>query len=369
MDQVPVSTSELKTYLRCRMLWRWTAPSPRGLYLEPKITPVQFSTGRATHRALQVYYDEGIPPDVTFLKIALEEQAAAKKNGAWGEELDRMKKDADTMLAVLRSYIPWADEADGQMDFIALEQPWQTEFQDLPYKGRYDAVVERYDGTWILDFKTTSYQATPWTSIDLQGLMYVAAAQELYGSSVQGIIYRFLRKKAPYTYEKLILKSGALTTRANLPDLTTLANYLQAIDIAVLHEMTEQPLEDCEALLATTDRTPEFEERVALAQRIYWSSLQALKGSGNSFLWDVIELKTDRQIHLHLKHLVIPSLREMYGLDKSWLGPTGLGNSYFSCRGCTFKGPCEALMSGGDYRMLLEDDYQVREPEDYELEE
>jgi len=197
------------------------------------------------------------------------------------------------------------------------------------------------------------------------------------------MIFRFLRKKAPLTYEKLILAKGGVTQRQNLANVTTYENYKLALAVAVVAEIRlggplgevrgderKQLLAECEAIILTPGFRdaaqyphwyPEFKVNYINAQRMYWDQLQDLK-EGNQFLWDVVEPRTNRQIRMHLSHLILPAIKQMTAPKKRrWIGPTGLGSAYFACRGCAFKAPCQAVMAGADHRSIITDQYKERE--------
>lgn len=368
MKQEPCHVHEVKNYLTCRLLWFWTAPRPRGLNLEPNRPVAALNTGRLTHRGLQEYYDEGVAPDVAFASAALKEQMELEKQGAWERELAEMTQDIETISQVLRTYVRWAERADQNCRFVATETKWEVKYDRIPFAGKMDALVEREDGLWVLDFKTTSFTKTDWTAQDLQATMYVMAARKLYGDRVQGMVYRFLRKKAPYTYENLVLKKGGVTRRKDLADLTTYGNYRMTLAILTLAEIVPGlELVEYEAMLLGLDKNnppswyADFKPQFVNVQRFYWDELQKLKGR-NTFLWEVKERRTPSQIQMYMKHVVVPAAKEMRSRRKGrWIGPTGLGNAWANCRRCGFKDPCIAVMAGANYRSLLESQYHQRD--------
>jgi len=61
-----VHISEVKNFLKCRLLWFWTAPPPRGLGLTPRHPEGAQYFGTLVHQALQAHYDTGVLPAEAF---------------------------------------------------------------------------------------------------------------------------------------------------------------------------------------------------------------------------------------------------------------------------------------------------------------
>lgn len=383
MPPEPVHVTEIRQYLKCRLLWYWTAPPPRGLYLQPKVLSPALHLGRLIHDALQIATDRGVAPDAVFVPMALKEQERLDEDqgGLWPEQLEKLRDNITLGAAMLRGYHNWTKTANAGVTFLATETKWNVApsvLEGLPLAGRLDGLIERDDGLWVMEYKTTSYQRVNWTRADLQATAYTIAAREMYGKDVRGVLFRFLRKKAPYTYEKLILKKGAVTSRKDLPNLTTTSHYLEALAVAVLKEMCDNsfhsapvppptpglgdsaPLIWYEEQLRNRKGTTweqEWTDRFTLSKRAYWKELQNLK-ENPGFFWEVPEERTPDQIRMYAKYVLVPTMREMY--HPRWVGPTGLGAAFAVCSNCAFRRPCELAMAGADFRSLLRDDFEKR---------
>jgi len=314
---------------------------------------------------------------------------------------------------MLKGYQRWALVRDKGTHFLAMETAWDKVYlrdpqnpsgRGIPLAGRFDALVQRHDGLWVLDFKTTKYQTNDWTMQDLQATTYVYAARQLYGPTVRGLLFRFLLKKAPYTYEQLILKNGSVTRRSNLERLTTYEEYVRALAIATLYDLARQEefaqqimntlssqnsrdsrdsqnprdsdtlrgetrrnhptLQDCAALLdlplekrRSASWHPVFMKAYKFARREYHGEIESLKGQ-NSFFWEVPEYRTEKEVAQYVKYVLYPAAREMRSLRKNkWIGPTGLGAAYAVCSNCSFREPCRLVMRGADCGMVLREDY------------
>jgi len=374
-----ISHSELKRWLNCRLRWYWSSAPPRGLGLAPKVDQVALAFGREVHAVLQQGYDTGRPFDEIYNEMAA---AYKPKKGILGE--DKFEVQLKQGIAILQGYQAWSQRADKVYRFLATES--EGSGVEIPgTKGTlsyiFDAVVERHDGLWIMDFKTTKYRNNPWTTQDLQATIYTYAARKLISPDIRGVIFRFILKKAPYTYEDLILKSGKLTTRKNLAELTTYGQYFRALAVATLKEMVEKQGYEFEDLFADEGLTlkgysdalsevkdePEFAENFLAARRLYFDTIQDLKGANGAFFWDVPEYRTETQVAAYMKHVIVPTMNEI--LNVKWIGPTGLSMAYAACGRCPFKYPCKLAMDGADYRSILAEDFELGDKYRKELED
>ena len=378
MSTPAVHISEIKGYLRCKLAWYWSAPPPRGLGLEPIISRPALHFGRLIHEALQIGYDTGVPFADAYKRIA---QEALAEMSPTSEYLSEIQKQVSLGMAMLQGYQSWAAEADKEVRFLALETPWQgVRLGRIPLAGRFDAIVERPDGLWVLDFKTTKFATTDWTAQDLQATAYVYAARQIYERKVRGLIFRFLLKKKPWTFSELLLKDGTPTRRKGLSGLTTLREYSLALAVATMKDLAENdavfreqarvfsdaPLNVYAKLLLDTkhDQTTwysQFKEEYTQARRLYHQQLQSLKGPSH-FFWEVEEFRTEAQIRMCIKHVLQPAAKRIVSRRRGkWVGPTGLGAAFAVCRTCAFTEPCQLVMAGADYKSTLRSEYQLRD--------
>lgn len=339
-----ISISEIKRF-KCRLRWYWSSAPPRGLGLIPlRGESEDLSFGRIIHKTLQRGYDA----DRDFVKAYKE---VREEHGTLG------KFDGKAIIA---HYQKWSEQADKAYRFLATESEWKG--IEVPgTKGTLsaviDAVVERHDGLWIMDFKTTKYRNNPWTTQDLQATAYVYAARKLISPDIRGLIFRFIRKSAPWGADRLILKSGRVTKRSKLPGITTYAEYYNALAIATIRSMDLDWEGDDESTLLEYQDDPDFKEKFLSVRRMHFDQLQSFKDVGNSFVWEVPEHRTEKQIENYLRYFIAPRMNEI--LNVKWIGPTGLDIAYAACGRCPFKGPCRLVMDGADYRTILREDYEM----------
>jgi len=362
-----ISHSELKRFLNCRLRWYWSSAPPRGLGLAPKVSQAALAFGREVHAVLQIGYDSGRPFDEIY-----NERAAAYKpreTTLFKGMQDKYEAQLRQGIAILQGYQLWSERADRVYRFLATE----SEGSGVEVPGTegtlsyiFDAIVERHDGLWVMDFKTTKYRNNPWTTQDLQATIYTYAARKLISPDIRGVIFRFILKKAPYTYHDLILKTGKMTTRKKLNELTTYGNYYRALAIATLKEMVEKKgyayegdmtLDGYSNALSEIKDEPEFVEHFLAARKMYFTTLQSLKGADGAFFWDVPEYRTETQVKSYMKHVIVPTMNEI--VNVKWVGPTGLSMAYAACGRCPFKYPCRLAMDGADYQSVLAEDFEL----------
>ncbi len=360
-----VHATEMKQYLKCRLAWYWSAPPPRGLGLEPNRPAPALHLGSLVHSALQLHYDQGENAAAALTHLALEDKARREKLGdLWPEQIEMMMENAALGAGMLRGYEQWAKP----MKVVATETQW-----NLPLVGRtrmagtFDLVTELDDGLWVLDFKTSSRTQTDWTVQDLQATIYVWAARQLYGPDVRGIVFRFLRKKLPLTYDDLVLKSGKLTKKKSLPNTTTFDEYNRALEVVALEEISALTTDEAKAAVyggshVALRTCEEFQDAHIALRKEHWDLLQTLRATPNPFFWDVKEYRTETQVRRHFQYVVIPAAKEMVSRRKGrWIGPTGVGSTYNNCGWCSFKEPCQAWGDGADFQSLLREDYRKQE--------
>lgn len=356
--QRSISISELKRFLDCRLRWKWESAPPRGLGLRPKdgVASEALLFGSVIHAALQGGYDR---PESTFTKEYL---------NLVPEEVEQKQLGSDLM----QTYDDYRKLLDKDSRIIATE----TSFRDVEVPGTlatlsgiFDVIVQRPDGLWVMDFKTTSRSYTDWTTQDLQATAYVYAARQMFGEDVKGIIFRFLLKKKQLGTSDLLLKSGKLTKRSNLERLTTSRKYKTAIATVVLkwlvenegYELSQAPLtlDDYEALLPFVKNEPKFAEVYKNGKKLYYTQLANLSGAWRNWIWDVEEVRTSLQIKNYLSTVFAPTMSTMIDLDVA-VGPTGLSAAWALCGKCPFREACKLAMDGADYDSYLKDNFIKR---------
>jgi len=356
-----ISISEMKRF-NCRLKWYWSSAPPRGLGLAPIGGDLpELNFGRLVHKVLQLGYDT----DRDFVKIykSLVEEHRPKSVGLMQGTNEKFNTLLTDGIAILEGYKAWSDQVDKGLRFLATETNWKG-IQIPGTRGNasviLDSLVERHDGLWVMDFKTTSFTSNPWTDQDLQATLYTHAARQLISPDVRGVIFRFILKKTPKPFTELILKNGTVTRRQNLPGLTTYEEYYKALAVMTYTELQGgEPLTSEEALEGAREEKddPEFKKQFLNVRRMYYSEIESFKEEGNKFFWDDLQYRTPVQVENYLKYYVSPRMNEI--LNVKWIGPTGLDKAYAGCGKCPFRIPCKLKMDGADYKTILREDYQL----------
>jgi len=357
----PIHITEVKAFLACRLRWFLSALPPLAKGLQRKVQPPALLFGKVVHAALQMHYDGGVPSDVAFLGLWAQELEALIAAGIRRTDLAVLEDLTPVGAGILRGYDLWSAQVDRHCRWLALETEWEAEVADgLWLTGRFDGLLERPDGLWVLDFKTTKSGSTGWAWSDIQGVAYTHAARKLFGPEVRGVIFRFIRKRVPWPWEKLIKKDRTVTTRSDIARLTTLEIFLLALRVSVkAQEYPEWTLEECFESLqrgewSDVERRMYIDEKHRRADQI-----QAFRREGSVFFWNQSVKFSEEQVQDYMNRLIIPAMRDMYS---GWIGPTGMGASYAVCSNCQFREVCRAYMLGtGDWRRMLRTEFVPRE--------
>ena len=372
-----ISISEFKRWTTCRLRWSWASAPPRGLGLAPLVSAPALHLGRTVHAALQKGYDDKVPFESAYRKIV--EEQVESEGSIFQDHLDKIRSEQELGALMMQGYQGWSEQQDAGMHFLAMESKWdgiQLPSTKATLSGIFDALVELPSGLWVMDFKTTKSTMTSWAEQDLQVTGYTYAAKQMYGAEVQGVILRFLLKRVPDGYDKLILKNGTVTKKKGIVTCTDYEHYYRALAVATLQELVikrDYPLQGPhsleafnEALSAVKD-DPVFKEAFLETRRSYFKELQLLREKPAIYFWDVIEPRTDVQIQNYMNNYFVPTAEEI--LNPSWIGPTGLAQAYSACGGCAFRTPCQLVMSGGDYQSVLDEEFCLSPHYQEELDE
>lgn len=386
-----VSISEIKRFLNCRLRWRWASAPPRGRGLSPKVSQPALVLGRNVHEALQRGLDY---PETSFVdhynEVVEESSEGEADTTMFKGEQEKILEEIRLGSAMLQVYDDYHERLNEEMGinyFLATETKWdgiEVPGTDATLSGVFDALVETDDGLWILDFKTTSRRNAAWTTQDLQATAYVHAARQMYGPEVRGIIFRFLLKKEPYDGDKLILKSGNLTKRSNLDNLTTYRNYQMAIAVSVAQALVGEVLEipadpalnlprdasgkvlydmldynDWKKVVQTLKGNKIFRSLFSKMKKKYFQQLNPLKTAWKNFIWDVEEERTPTTVTNYLQTVLAPAMQEM--VMEPTVGPTGLAASWALCGRCPFKEPCKLAMEGAAYEVILDEEFEIQD--------
>jgi hypothetical protein len=138
----------------------------------------------------------------------------------------------DLVAKIMASYV-WYYR-DEQFKPFLIEQilevptPLVVNGKRFVFKGRLDIVLEDEEGLyWLVDNKTaaTIPQPTAFHSMDPQLMWYPWATEAQYNIKIAGVIYNYVRSKAPGVPK--INKDGSLSKRKFTSDYPTLFRFLK----------------------------------------------------------------------------------------------------------------------------------------------
>lgn len=385
-DVIPIHTSDVGNFKRCRRYWIWTSPTRHNLRRRVDINgvnlPLWFGTG--IHYALQHYYDPILSRDpVETFKTWYELQV---NGGVVGEEWLEFTYDINPVatgdtwkIAGLKELLPAWEVVEeeyehhrelgiGMMAFykeyaakndnfvcVAAEStysiPLGFEWEDfrpespnfgkkIPVhaRGKRDAIIyfpdnDRYG---IIDHKTAdrvddAYFAKLEKDEQCNNYLWATLHEKdlpWEGKPVEGIIYQALRKRHP--------KPPTITTKG-FPSLDrqkegTTADLFQEVIVG----------------------NPALEEwfRSDAKAQAYYTYLCEM--GDKNFIQREPVFRNQHEIEATGIHLEMIA-REM--LDSPFIYPNPTGD--FRCVQCAFRAPCIAVDDGSDYESMLEDGYEL----------
>ena len=345
-----IHISDVRTFRQCRRKWGWSSALKRNL--EPYITYPPFFTGRGIHEALERYYRDGVDIIAAFVDFVGAETALMKEQGAlWPQEEDTLEEQITLAFGVLHHYRAWQAQdtkkySDRNLKFLELEYPFNVPFtlpsgrnsRKLTIAGRLDGLVYNTltDEYWIWETKTARsvQQLVDSLGNDEQSALYMYAAQKIFKHPIAGVLYNVMRKKIPV--HPRILQSELLSKSA----IDTTA-FMYRADIAEQH--------------------PDWQEDTI--QEFYGDILAKLEENETKYFirWPVH--KSSAQIKIVMDGIYATAM-EMLN-PKTVLYPSP---NWMQCNFCNFKSPCLTMSMGGDYEVLLREEYRERIPNINEFE-
>lgn len=344
-----IHISDIRTFRQCRRKWEWSSPLKRNL--EPYIVYAPFFTGRAIHSALEMYYKGGSDLlEALDSFIAGEKEVMDIQGEMWPQEVDTFDEQVTLAHNMLLHYKLWqmSDNkkfSDKNLEFLELEYPFKVPMpipgskgtsKSMCLAGRFDGLVYNRltDEYWIWETKTTRSinELTGSLGNDEQSALYLYAASKVFKKPITGVLYNIIRKKEPAAPR--MLQSGLLSKAAID---TTHFFYYNAIKEAYPDWSDDTIGEYFADILFSL---AENEQKYFMRWPVYKTPLEI-----QNVLWGIYE-----------------TAKEMTN-PKTALYPCP---NWMACNFCHFQSPCLAKSMGGDYEVLLKEEYQERETEEEE---
>lgn len=337
-DLPEIHISDVRTFRQCRRRWEWSSGLKRNL--EPYVTYAPFFTGRGIHESLEKHYQAGEDIIQAFVDFVARERLLMSEQGTlWPQEETTFEEQVTLAFNMLQHYKAWQQNdtkkySDRNLEFLELEYPFNVEapYPNQAYRiaGRFDGLVynKLTDEYWIWETKTTRSVSELMGSLtnDEQSALYMYAARQVFDVPITGVLYNIIRKKAPA--HPRMLQSGLLSKAAI--DATRYS-YLADIKEAYPTWDDDTIEEYFGDILASLD---ENEQKYFIRWPIYKSDLQ---------IRNVME-----GVHATALEMLNPET------------PLYPAPGWLMCNFCLFKSPCHTKDIGGDYELLLDEEYRTR---------
>lgn len=332
-----IHISDVRSFRACRRQWNWSSRLRNNL--ESVVPYPPFFTGKAIHAALEFFYQDKETFYETLDKYFKKERENLEQLGElWPHEVEKIQEQIDLIEGMIDHYVLWqnADESkysDRNLEFIDMEIDFSVPFiPSANYEGRLDGLVRQKEtGEYFIWETKTAMSIESLLKglvLDEQSTMYLWAARQIFDFPIKGVLYNILRKKSP-TAPRL-LQSGLLSAAKSL-DSTT---YHFMHVIRAVHPDWEQ------------DTIDEF----------YGDFLAYLQANNSRYFMRYPVYKTEFEIDGVVDNIKATAFEMLNPEIAVYPNP-----GWSTCQFCTFKSPCVALSMEGNYKALLESEYQVRQ--------
>jgi len=260
----------------------------------------------------------------------------------WPQEEGTFEEQVILGYNMLQHYKLWQQQdtkkySDRNLKFLELEYPFEVPLKVDGRTARGKRIAGRFDGLvyntatdeyWIWETKTTRSITEFVTALsnDEQSAVYLYAAQQLFKYPVAGVLYNIIRKKAPPQPRTLV---NGLLSKAAID--TTKFAYRYWI---------EQAYPDW-----SDDTVNEY----------FGDILLSLEENEQKYFMRYPVRKTPIEI-ANVMQGVYETAREMTNPAT----PLYPSPNWLMCNFCAFKSPCVTRTMGGDYEVLLHEEYRER---------
>ena len=345
LDYIPVHTSDLGTFKKCRRRWNWVSPMRENLVPKVSVSGINFNLwfGTGIHYALEMHYDPILkrhPVEVwnTWYHDSVRE-LQEKNPGFYDENEEEFLSHFALGTGMMDFYWDYSKKNDQWFEVIETESdfavplgfdavdPRDGVMKPAAYCGRRDALVRDLEnGRYgIIDHKTSSRIDEDFflkLEMDEQCGGYMWATEQEREITVDFVIYNTLRKVCPRP--PTVLQSGQLSI-ARTTESTTAALFEFAVE--------ENGLE---VWLETNEKA-----------KLYLDYLREV--GDEQFIVRPIVKRNRNEIHEQGVNIELVA-RDM--LNSPALYPNPSASWY--CTKCPLRPPCLAMNDGSDHWEMLE---------------
>jgi hypothetical protein len=359
-----IHITDLQDFCRCKRAWYWSSMLHMGL--QPAVSPAPLFFGSAIHFALDHGYRGCVGEAVAYfdLKAALAafkswirqhvKRTVEYTGPLWEFESDQVDDARRLGVLMLRHYALWAAPLDKLFKVLGMEYKFKVplpgyESHGMEYAGRFDGYLEdlKSGRRYILEFKTAKSirsRQSGKRSSNIEGVLrgmqsaaYTWASGQVYPEPAQGVLYRFLCKKAP-GMPKLLQNGGYSRAKSISSSVPWYQYVLRKIAEEKVTQMAEENIHNYDADVIYNSEIAQASQALAvLRQR---QDIQHGLVVGNEFFSQLAMSKKPAQVKGALDCLVNEGARMIH--PEQAIYPT----SGFHCNWCQFKSPCDMIAYG-----------------------
>lgn len=344
----PVHVSGAGEHQRCRRKWLFS-DRHWGFGYRPIPTNSPAAVGTLFHDTLSLRYGAGLDWMVAFTGAVKMWVEHAEKIGTfdlideeWWSETQALAR--SMVLGYAEHYDQHAGHfGDSNLEFLETERKFSLRVGDYQVEGIWDGIVlHKPTGMlWVFETKTTNNipRMTDGIQWDYQPKVYVAAAEQIYGRRIGGVIYNIVKRADPYSVK--MLKNGLPSTAKAERESVSPSLYRNLL-MACIDELGVDPdpiLDKYNPLIAEMEAQP---NPLYVRHPITFSS---------------------NDINRVLRYVELEA-NAMVGTKSLGLGVQPSYNRY-TCGGCAYRWACQALDGDADWRGLLDATMRVNTEDVY----
>lgn len=367
-----IHISDVRSFLSCRRAWDFSSMLRQGW--EPDPTPIHFLVGRLVHTAMYGWYEEGVHPAFTYSQALTKHINEKEPSLGVPDENSYRYQQVQMGLKLVSNYYEWiqsTEEPDEDWETIANEPTFHLPLFNaegkksnrISWGGRFDRLArKKSDGTvWLWEFKTTAREPDKeWLKTDNQVTSYLAAAQHIFGFPIQGIHFRFMKKKFPDVPRRI--RGGMELSRAVNSGAqgvhTTYDLYVRALE-----ELNIELLSNKFGLKPEELSEQQIEKGLVLLKRDYDNVLTILAARGwEEYFMTFDVAKTQTEVQNATKDLWQIGLQMVRPNVPIYPAP-----EWQKCRYCHFREPCLEMNAGIDPSRTLKWQYAKRDRNEDDL--
>ena len=322
------SVSDLGSFSSCRRQWylgrQWTSS---------KISRAAWS-GSAIHAGIGKYYETGTLEQglaaIDEFRNTEFDQFDRLYGDRWLDQSDELEAEAALAKTILANYDLF-EKTNPVLsgNVLHVEKSIRHPIVDgFLLSGRIDLLIERADGLWIVDHKTTSGTLSdpPGLDVDEQMTAYVYLVYKALGEMPRGVIYNMIARSVP-DFPR-VLKNGELSK--DLSQKTVYDLYIEAIRVA------------------------------GLDPGDYFSVLDIFRARGWSSFFRRVSSRRNASEVRSFEERAIRKIRDIEGILRNPQENAYSNPSSWSCSYCPFLSVCKTMEDGGDAEYQLKSQFTPR---------